>query len=59
MWEIFSGGETPYGRTKNIDVVNGVCHQNQRLSRPPKCPDVFFGFMYACWNQVCHIANSI
>ena len=52
MWEIFSGGESPYGKLKNADVVEGVCHRDLRPTRSPKCPEPIYNIMLACWNKV-------
>lgn len=51
MWEIFSGGETPYNKMKNADVVYRVCNERYRLSQPPQCPEPVYAIMMSCWNQ--------
>ena len=52
MWEIFTCGEMPYGKFKNPEVVEGVCHRNLRLAKPPKCPEPVYEIMYSCWLEV-------
>jgi len=52
LWEIFSGGETPYGRMKQHDVSDLICTHGGHLSQPEHCPDVVFDVMSGCWNPV-------
>ena len=52
MWEIFTGGDMPYGRTKNADVVEMVCTYNRRLEQPAACPNSMFDIMQKCWDAV-------
>jgi len=52
MWEVFTCGEMPYGKMKNADVIDNVCHRNIRLSLPPRCPEPVFEVMLTCWNAV-------
>ena len=52
MWEIFTGGEMPYGRAKNAEVVEDVCHKQARLPRPTKCPEIVYDIMHSCWAAV-------
>ena len=52
MWEIFTCGDMPYGRTKNADVIDLVCHQNFRLPQPAHCVDSVYGLMEECWHFV-------
>ena len=54
MWEIFTCGEMPYGRTKNADVIDSICHTNSRLPQPSRCPDCVYELMLTCWNVVSH-----
>ena len=50
MWEIFSGGQRPYG-----DVTNGevemMIRNGQLLKRPDKCPIEMYQIMLMCWNR--------
>lgn len=48
MWEIFSGGKTPYSDCKNDKVLDGVCKE-LRLPMPRGCPQNVFGIMKQCW----------
>lgn len=52
MWEIFSGGETPYARMRNADVVSAVCNEKYRLSPPSACPESVRKVMLSCWEHV-------
>ena len=52
MWEIFTCGEMPYGKAKNADVIDNICHRNVRLSQPPRCPDPIYELMHKCWLAV-------
>lgn len=52
MWEIFTGGDTPYGRMHNPDVVDRVV-KGHRLEQPHVCPDHVFEIMMSTWNRVC------
>ena len=52
MWEIFSGGEMPYAKMPNPDVVEKICHQNYRLSRPKDCPTDVYQIIRSCWQTV-------
>ena len=52
MWEIWTGGDMPYGRMHNPEVVEKVCHQNYRLSRPSACPAEVYDIMKDCWRGV-------
>lgn len=51
MWEIFSGGDTPYNKMKNAEVVHSVCNENYRLPPPPGCSDSVYDIMVSCWGQ--------
>ena len=55
MWEIFTCGEMPYGKTKNADVIDSVCHRNIRLVQPPRCPDSVYELMLSCWSSVSYL----
>ena len=52
MWEVFTCGEMPYGKTKNADVINNICFHNDRLPQPQRCPDPIFELMHSCWLAV-------
>jgi serine/threonine protein kinase len=49
MWEIFTGGDMPYGKSKNAEVVEKICHRNERLNMPLRCPENIYQIMYTCW----------
>lgn len=49
LWEIFTGGDMPYGKAKNAEVVESICHRNDRLAKPPKAPDNVYQIMLSCW----------
>ena len=51
MWEIFTGGDMPYGRVRNQDVVHQVCNQNKRLERSTRCPESAYDIMLKCWED--------
>lgn len=52
MWEIFSGGETPYARMRNAEVVSSVCNEKYRLTPPSACPESVRKVMLSCWEHV-------
>ena len=52
MWEIWTGGEMPYGRTKNTEVIDRVVHKGFRLEKPPNCPDSMYEVMEETWKKV-------
>ena len=51
MWEIYTGGELPYGRMRNPDVVDHVV-KGHRLERPSSCPRDIYEIMEHCWERV-------
>ncbi len=57
MWEVFSGGEMPYGRKINAHVVEEVT-RGMRLHQPKDCPSAVYDIMFTCWAQVMHHANN-
>lgn len=52
MWEIWTGGDSPYGRMLPKDVAENICHKHHRLQQPRKCPDAVFKIMKSCWAHV-------
>ena len=53
MWEILTGGETPYAHIQDNDhVAQQVCDGTLRLSRPPEgCPEGLWALIQGkCWN---------
>ena len=59
MWEIFTCGEMPYGRTKNPEVIDDICHHSKRLPKPAHCPDSIYVLMQSCWLAVCYLCLFI
>jgi len=55
MWEVFTCGEMPYGKKKNAEVIDDICHQNLRLQRPWRCPEPVYELMLTCWLAVCYL----
>jgi len=51
MWEIFTGGDMPYGKAKNAEVVEKICHHNERLPGPTRCPENLYQIMFSCWHM--------
>ncbi|XP_074649860.1 tyrosine-protein kinase Btk-like isoform X2 [Tubulanus polymorphus] len=52
MWEIFSGGETPYANMPNKDISDYI-NGGSKLQRPASCPPhIFQQFMLDCWHRV-------
>lgn len=51
MWEVFTGAMMPYDSMKNADVVDYVCHRNQRLVKPQACPQKTYQIMMHCWER--------
>ena len=54
MWEIFTGGEMPYGNKRNPQVVEEVT-RGFRLSKPSHCPEVIWVIMQQCWEHVSNV----
>ncbi len=52
MWEVFSGGKTPYATMTNVDVVEQVTRKGYRMERPEQCPDEIYRIMMKCWRDV-------
>jgi len=59
MWEVFTCGDMPYGKTKNAEVIDSICHRNVRLAQPQRCPDCMNDLMQSCWNAVCPVYLSV
>lgn len=51
MWEIFSGGKTPYPTMSNVEVVSQVTRQGYRMERPEYCPRPVYRIMRDCWDE--------
>ena len=49
MWETFTGGQMPYDRMKNVDVVDYVCQSRKRLEQPASCPEKVYQVMLKCF----------
>ena len=52
MWEIYTGGEMPYSKLRNTQVIDKVVHQKYRLEQPEHCPDDMYRVMHETWEQV-------
>ncbi|GAB6031135.1 hypothetical protein CHUAL_014209 [Chamberlinius hualienensis] len=50
MWEIFTCGKMPYGRSTNAEVVDYV-QKGQRLEKPRSCPKEVYFVMKQCWEK--------
>ncbi|XP_055958828.1 tyrosine-protein kinase ITK/TSK [Patella vulgata] len=53
IWEIFTAGETPYGKMRNAEVVDHIVEYNKRLEKPDSCPEFLYILMNECWKAVC------
>jgi serine/threonine protein kinase len=51
LWEIFSGGKSPYPSMNNMEVVNQVTRHNYRMDRPHMCPSEIYRIMGLCWHE--------
>lgn len=51
MWEIYSGGRTPFENCTNQDVVNNIT-RGVRLYRPHRASQPLYTVMYRCWHEV-------
>ena len=58
MWEVFTGGDMPYGNKKNPQVVEDVT-RGYRLQKPSHCHECIYIIMSSCWdsvsNQIVHV----
>ena len=52
LWEIFTGGDSPYSTVPSSEVVERICYRKERLARPLKCPDSIYKIMSSCWAVV-------
>lgn len=50
MWEVFTCGKMPYGRSTNAEVVDKV-QRGQRLARPGVCTRDVYAIMKSCWDH--------
>ncbi|RWS06162.1 Tyrosine-protein kinase Btk29A-like protein, partial [Dinothrombium tinctorium] len=51
MWEIFTCGKMPYGKSSNAQVVELII-KGQRLERPKICPQEVYNIMKSCWKEL-------
>ena len=51
MWEVFTCGQMPYGRSSNAQVVEMI-RQGQRLERPRICSRDMFRVLECCWQEL-------
>jgi len=52
LWEVFSGGATPYTGIAQTELIDLVCAHSGRLAQPDRCPDVVYDLMASCWATV-------
>lgn len=52
MWEIWTGGDMPYGKMRNPDVVDHVCNGSGKLDKPSAAPSAVYEIMTDCWRKV-------
>ncbi len=53
MWEIFSDGEEPYKGITNLNLVEYLKVDKQRLKKPSLCEDeIYNDWMTPCWELV-------
>lgn len=52
IWEIFTGGTSPYPGQKNPEVVHMVCQERKYLSKPEHCSEALYKIMVQCWRYV-------
>ncbi|XP_069374981.1 tyrosine-protein kinase TXK [Paralichthys olivaceus] len=50
MWEIYSGGCTPFENRSNSEVVNDIT-RGIRLYRPHRASQPLYAIMYRCWHE--------
>ena len=58
MWEVFSGGKTPYATMTNVDVVEQVTRKGYRMERPESCPVEIYRIMMKTWRDVSMIMQG-
>lgn len=51
MWEVFSGGKTPYPTMSNVEVVSQVTRGGYRMEQPDYCPRPVYKIMRDCWEE--------
>ncbi|XP_065838243.1 tyrosine-protein kinase BTK-like [Oscarella lobularis] len=51
MWELFSGGKTPYPTFSNAQVLQEVL-DGYRLDRPHSCPPEVYKMLKSCWEDL-------
>jgi len=51
LWELWSGGKTPYPTFTNSQVLDEVL-MGYRLDKPKLCPQEVYQFMWKCWLAV-------
>ncbi|KAM9836918.1 tyrosine-protein kinase TXK [Aulostomus maculatus] len=57
MWEIYSGGRTPFENRSNLEVVDDVT-KGIRLYRPQQASQLLYAIMYRCWHERPHSRPS-
>ncbi|CAL9694806.1 unnamed protein product [Knipowitschia caucasica] len=50
IWEIFTGGKTPFENRSNSEVVDDIS-RGRRLYRPNRASPLLYNIMYKCWNN--------
>jgi len=51
MWEVFTCGQMPYGRSSNAQVVEMI-RNGERLEKPRLCSTEIFQVMEDCWDEL-------
>ncbi|KAL3868263.1 hypothetical protein ACJMK2_041094 [Sinanodonta woodiana] len=49
LWEASSYGAKPYQKMKGQEILKFLVEDNQRLEKPPYCPDSVYNVMLHCW----------
>ena len=53
MWEIFHlGAAVPYADISGLPALVDYLKNQQRLDKPPLCPQILYELMLSCWNQL-------
>ncbi|XP_050396554.1 tyrosine-protein kinase Btk29A-like [Patella vulgata] len=51
VWEIFTAGETPYGKMEYSEIVDYIVDSDKRLEKPDSCPELLYSLMKKCWSE--------
>lgn len=51
LWEIFTGGSTPYKSFPTHQLMLEQILKGYRLEQPPTCPNFVYEAMMTCWSQ--------